>query len=196
MFQLLESICLNNGVFRNLEYHEARMQNSAQTLFNSNHGFDLSKLKQESFPSVGLFKVRVIYDSKIKSVEILPYEIRPVNSLKIVYDKDISYTHKFLNRTNLEHLYSLRETADDILIVKNGMITDSFYANVLFKKGEDWFTPKSYLLDGTMRRSLLDQQVIKEALITHENYLQYKSCKLINSMLGMDGPEISIESIF
>jgi 4-amino-4-deoxychorismate lyase len=196
MSQLLESICLNNGAFRNLEYHEARMRNSAQALFNSNQGFDLSELKQESFPSVGLFKVRVVYDSQIRSVEILPYKIRPVKSLKMVYDNDINYDHKFLDRTNLEHLYSLREKADDILIVKNGLITDSFYANVLFKKEENWFTPKSYLLNGSMRQSLIDQQVIKEAVITPENYHQYKSCKLINSMLGMEAPEISIESIF
>jgi 4-amino-4-deoxychorismate lyase len=196
MFQLLESICLNNGVFRNLEYHKSRMQNSALALFNVKHSFDLSDLEQGSFPTVGLFKVRVVYDSQIRSVEILPYEIRPVKSLKIVYDNDINYDHKYLDRTKLEYLYSLRESADDILIVKNGMITDTFYANVLFKKGEDWFTPTSYLLNGTMRKSLIDQQIIKETLITPENYHHYKSCKLINSMLGMYGPEISIESIF
>jgi 4-amino-4-deoxychorismate lyase len=196
MSQLLESICLNNGVFQNLEYHKSRMQNSAQSVFGVKQDFDLSELDQESFPSNGLFKVRVVYDSQIRSVEILPYEIRPVKSLKIVYDNDINYDHKYLDRTKLEYLYSLREKADDILIVKNGMITDTFYANVLFKKGEDWFTPTFYLLNGTMRKSLIDQQIIKETLITPENYHHYKSCKLINSMLGMDGPEISIESIF
>jgi 4-amino-4-deoxychorismate lyase len=196
MSLLLESICLNNGVFRNLEYHKSRMQNSALALFNVKYSFDLSELEQGSFPTVGLFKVRVVYDSQIRSVEILPYEIRPVKSLKIVCDNDINYDHKYLDRTKLEHLYSLRGKADDILIVKNGMITDTFYANVLFKKGEDWFTPTFYLLNGTMRKSLIDQQVVTEAAITIENYFQYKSCKLINSMLGMDGPEISIESIF
>ncbi|MBL7871878.1 MAG: aminotransferase class IV [Cyclobacteriaceae bacterium] len=196
MSQLLESIYLKDGEFRNLLYHEARMQLSTKAVFNSNQKVDLSALENEAFPSTGLYKVRIVYDTQIRNMEFVPYEVRPVTSLKLVYDNDIHYHHKFLDRTKLEHLYSLRGKADDILIVKNGLITDSFYANVIFKKGGNWFTPASYLINGTMRKSLLDQQVIKEAVITHENYNHYQSCKLINSMLGMDGPEISIESIF
>ncbi len=195
MSLLLESIHLNNGEFRNLEYHESRMRASSHVVFNNNKGFNLSELKKESFPSFGLYKVRVVYDTQIRKVEFVPYEARSVDSLKLVHDNEIQYDHKFLGRTKLEYLYSLRGSADDVLIVKNGLITDSLYANVIFKKDANWFTPNSYLLKGTMRQSLLDKGVIKEASITVENYHHYQSCKLINSMLGMDGPEISIEAI-
>jgi 4-amino-4-deoxychorismate lyase len=195
MCQLLESIYLKDGEFRNLLYHEERMQLSTKAVFNSNQKVDLSALKNEAFPPTGLYKVRVVYDTQIRNVEFVPYEVRPVNSLKLVYDNDINYHHKFLDRTKLEHLYSLRGKADDILIVKNGLITDSFYANVIFKKGGNWFTPASYLLNGTMRQNWLDKNIIKEAVITVENFRQYQSCKLINAMLGMDNPEIPIEAI-
>lgn len=195
MCQLLESIYLKDGEFRNLLYHEARMQLSTKAVFNSNQKVDLSALKNEDFPPTGLYKVRVVYDTQIRNVEFVPYEVRPVNSLKLVYDNNINYHHKFLDRTKLEHLYSLRGKADDILIVKNGLITDSFYANVIFKKGANWFTPASYLLNGTMRQNWLDKNIIKEAVITVENFRQYQSCKLINAMLGMDNPEIPIEAI-
>ena len=196
MSQLLESIYLNNGEFRNLEYHESRMQHSSHVIFNSNKEFNLSELMKESFPSVGLYKVRVVYDTAIKNIEVVPYEVRPVNSLKLVHDNNVLYDHKFLDRTKLELLYSLRGKADDILIVKNGMITDSFYANVIFKKDKNWFTPTSYLLNGTMRQNLMAEGVIKEATITVENYHRYQSCKLINAMLGVDSSEIPIEAIY
>lgn len=196
MSQLLESIYLKDGEFRNLLYHEARMQLSTKAVFNSNQKVDLSALKNEAFPPTGLYKVRVVYDTQIRNVEFVPYEVRLVNSLKLVYDNNINYHHKFLDRTKLEHLYSLRGKADDILIVKNGLITDSFYANVIFKKGGNWFTPTSYLLNGTMRQSLLAEGAIKEASITVENYQHYQSCKLINAMLGMDSSSIPIEAIY
>ncbi len=195
MSRLLESICLCNGELRNLEYHEARMRTSSHVIFNNKKEFNLSGLKKESFPSGGLYKVRIVYDSQIRNVEVVPYEVRSVNSLKLVYDNEILYDHKFLDRTKLEYVYSLRGKADDILIIKNGLITDSFYANVIFRKDGNWFTPNSYLLNGTMRQSLLDMGVIKEATITVENYRHYESCKLINAMLGMDGPEISMDAI-
>jgi 4-amino-4-deoxychorismate lyase len=195
MSLFLESIYLNNGEFRNLEYHESRMRASSHFVFNNNKGFNLSELKRESFPSIGLFKIRVIYDTEIRTVECVPYEVRSVNSLKLVHDNEILYDHKFLDRSKLEYLYSLRGDADDVLIVKNGLMTDSFYANMIFKKDENWFTPNSYLLKGTMRQSLLNRGVIREAVITVENYTQYQSCKLINSMIGMDGPEIPFEKV-
>ena len=71
MSQLLESIYLNNGEFRNLEYHESRMQHSSHVIFNSNKEFNLSELMKESFPSVGLYKVRVVYDTAIKNIEVV-----------------------------------------------------------------------------------------------------------------------------
>jgi hypothetical protein len=46
-----------------------------------------------------------------------------------------------------------------------------------------------------MRESLLDARLIREAIIDVNNYSQFKSFRLINSMLGMDGEEIPIESI-
>jgi 4-amino-4-deoxychorismate lyase len=196
MSLLLESIYLKDGVLRNLAYHEARMRDSLDVVFNSSQSIDISVLNYKSLPTTGLHKVRVVYDTQIRSVEIVPYEIRPVKSLKLVYANDVSYDHKFLDRTRLESLYSNRANADDILIVKNGLITDSFYANVIFKKAEKWFAPKSYLLKGTMRESLLDKGLVKEEVITIDNYREYESCKLINSMLGADGREISIEAIF
>ncbi len=196
MFQLLESIYLKDGVFRNLPYHEARLRKSLRELFNNNNTVDIRHyLKTLEIPSGGVYKTRVIYDTEILKVEFVPYVIKPIKSLQLIHSDIISYDYKFLDRKDIDQLYSLRGKADDVLIVKNGFITDTSYANIIFKKETDWYTPSHYLLKGTMRESLLDAGLIREAIIDVNNYSQFKSFKLINSMLGMDGEEIPIESI-
>ncbi len=196
MYPLFESIYLNDRVFRNLPYHEARMKSSIRILFGQESKIELAtQLSKISFPVQGLFKTRITYDTEINNVEFVPYTIRPVQSLKLVDGGPICYEHKFADRTNLTKLLTQRGASDDILITKNGLITDSSYANVIFKKGDLWFTPESYLLKGTMRQYLLDNGSITEANITVSNFHQYQSCKLINSMLGMNGIEIAINSI-
>jgi 4-amino-4-deoxychorismate lyase len=196
MFQLLESIYLNDGVFRNLPYHEARMRKSSRDLFNSNRALELNThFKELDIPLRGLYKTRVIYDMEIREVEFVPYKVKPIRSLRLIHSNTVSYDYKFLDRTVLNDLYSLRGNADDVLIVKNGFITDTSYANVIFKKEQCWFTPTHCLLKGTMRESLLNAGLIKATTIDSRNYLQFESFKLINSMLGMDEEEISIESI-
>ena len=197
MSLLLESIYLNDGVFRNLSYHEARMRKSMVELFNRELTIEFATLfNNTEFPLRGLYKTRVIYDTEVRKIEFIPYKVNPVRSLKLIHSDTISYKHKFLNRSVLDRFYEQRGESDDVLIVKNGFITDTYYANILFKKDNVWYTPKHYLLKGTMRQYLLEQGMILEADIDENNYVQYQSCKLINSMLAMDAAEISIDLVF
>ena len=122
-------------------------------------------------------------------------DIKPVQSLKLVHSDVITYDHKFLDRSGLQNLYNQRDDLDEIMIVKNGFITDASYANVIFRKNEQWFTHKHYILKGTMRQYLLENGTIMEAVIDDHNYLEYESVKLVNAMLGMDSEEIPVKSI-
>jgi 4-amino-4-deoxychorismate lyase len=167
-----------------------------EALFNTKFSVILEDLfSLMDVPSSGLFKARIIYDIEIRKVEFVPYIMRPVQSLKLIHDNSILYNYKFLDRSNLDNLFAQRDKADDILIVQNGLITDSWYANIIFKKAGRWFTPDTYLLNGTMRQSLLDAGLIEEIRIEVSDLKQYQSARLINSMLGMNGPEIPIDSI-
>ena len=58
-------------------------------------------------------------------------------------------------------LIEKRKHADDIIIVKNGLVTDSFYANLAFLKNGIWFTPETPLLLGVQRQFLLSQKTIQ-----------------------------------
>lgn len=171
------------------------MRNTSTMLFGK-YAINLKEfLSQVAIPTYGLFKTRVIYDTAIRNVEFVQYKPRLVQSLKLIHDNDISYTHKFLDRSHLENLFAQRGAADDILIVKSRSFTDTFYANLIFRKESRWFTPTTSLLKGTMRQSLLDTGLIELTNINVSNYKHFQSLKLINSMIGMDGPEIPTSSI-
>ena len=95
----------------------------------------------------------------------------------------------------MNRLYDLRKNCDDVLIVKRGFVTDTSYANIVFKRGKYWYTPWSALLKGTIRAFLLERNLIKEEEIRLEDIKTFESFKLINAMLEFDGPEINISNI-
>lgn len=195
MFRFIESICLRDGKFQNLELHEKRMHRALQSI-HSNLKIGLSKiLSTQKIPESGWWKCRLIYD-QTQEISFEKYRPKPVSSLKIVHDNSIDYSHKYMDRSRLEKLFAMKESCDDIIIIKNGNVTDSLYANLVFKKGNDWFTPESFLLPGIMRERLLKDQIIQTAVITETNIRTFEKVKLINALLGFDGPEIEIENIF
>jgi len=196
MSRLIESICLSNGVFYRLPYHQARMDKSVREIFHQVNTINLNDfLATQSYPTKGLFKCRIVYDIGIYSVEFLPYTITPVKRLKIVEGNTIDYAYKYADRSALHQLYELRDGCDDILIVKNGLLSDSYYSNIMLYDGHHWVTPAAPLLHGTMRQTLLDEGKIKAETIHLADIRLFKKVKLINAMLGLNGPELSISQI-
>ena len=87
--------------------------------------------------------------------------------------------------------------ADEILIVKNGFITDISYANIVLKHRDGLITPAHCLLKGTRRQQLLDQGVITEQAINVDDLFRAESVLIINAMLGLeDQMEIPVSQIF
>ncbi|MCI0750834.1 MAG: aminotransferase class IV [Flammeovirgaceae bacterium] len=196
MSQFIESIRLFNGKFENMGYHEKRMRASLQFINGMSDDFNLEKfLSRFSIPVNGLYKCRIVYDQVNMEVEFIPYKAVMVKKIKLVRADFISYDLKFKNRKEIEELFEQRDGCDDVLIIKNGIVTDCSYSNIVFKKGARWMTPATPLLKGTMRQSLLDSGKIFEELIKTEDMRTYQSCKLINAMLGFDGPEIEVNNI-
>lgn len=196
MSLLIESIKLLDGQFHNLVLHELRMKDSLEDLCGVDESFDLEKFLHETeFPKKGLYKCRIVYDDANKVVEYIPYVSRMINTLKIVEDNKISYEYKFKDRSEIGALFDRRGDCDDILIVKDGNITDSSIYNIVFKRKDIWVTPWSALLLGTMRQSLIQQNIIREEEITKDDIHTFESFKLINAMVGFDGPELNISNI-
>lgn len=196
MSLLLESIRLEDGKFENLFHHEQRMRRSLQMLCGVSDNFDLEKLLNDlSVPQEGLFKCRIIYDDQSKQVEFLPYVRKEVTTLRLVEHDRVSYEFKFSDRRQIDRLFDLRKACDDILIVKRGIVTDSSYANIAFRKGNTWYTPWSPLLKGTYRQKLLDENKLIAEEIRRQDINSFDTFKLLNAMWRFDAPELSVSNI-
>ncbi|MBV5312802.1 MAG: aminotransferase class IV [Prolixibacteraceae bacterium] len=197
MCQLVESIKLKDGKILHLSYHQNRMNRSVEELYPGARPIDLAKaiVIPENFRT-GLFKVRVLYRQTIEKVEIDPYNFRTIQSLKVVQHESIDYHLKYTDREILQQLFALRGNCNDIIIIKNGLVTDSFAANLLFFDGQNWVTPTTPLLKGTQRQFLLEQGIILEKEIREEDIRSYQKIGLINAMVDFDEmPVININSI-
>jgi 4-amino-4-deoxychorismate lyase len=196
MSLLLETIKVVDGKFCNLFYHEQRMIRSLEMLCGVDEDLNLEEFLNElSVPQHGTYKCRVIYDEVTKDVEFIPYQIRPVTSLKVVENDRINYEFKYSDRKQIERMFENRGDCDDILIIKKGEVTDSSYANLVFKRDDEWVTPWSPLLKGTMRQKLIEENKIIPEKILVEDLPAFKSFKLINAMIGFDSPEIDVSNI-
>lgn len=198
MFPLVESIKWKDGVIYNLEYHQQRLNLSMKELFPEAAVIDLAiELSAIQLPFLGLYKLRVVYSSLIEKIEIEPYTLRSIQSLKVVYQNNIDYHLKYADRQVLNQLFSQRGNCDDIIIVKNGVVTDSFSANLLFFDGQRWVTPDSPLLKGTQRQYMLDNGLIFEKHITLKDLASFQKVGLINAMMDFDEmPIIDTKGIY
>ena len=186
MCLLLETIKLLDGNLQNVEYHNRRLNASIKECFGVDADNCISELIQIPLEyKTGLYRCRLIYDFKNFHVEFVPYKLRTIRTLKLVYDDQIDYHLKFADRSRLDFLYSRRGNCDDIIVVKNGCLTDSFAANLVFGDGIRWFTPDTPLLAGTMRAQLLDNGFLTETRITISNFREYKYVGLINAFLAI-----------
>lgn len=198
MSLLVETLKLKDGHLFNTEYHQSRLNQALAELFPEAGAIDLASVISipEQYAS-GSFKVRVLYGPDFEKIEIEPYHSRIVQSLKVVYHESVDYHLKYTNRQILHELFAKRCGCDDIIVIKNGLVTDAFAANLLFSDGLKWVTPTAPLLKGTQRQFLLDQGIISELEIREEDILSFQKVGLINAMVGFDDmPVIPVEKIY
>lgn len=197
MCQLIESIQLKDGRFNNLRYHELRMNHSLKELYGVSERINLLHyLSLLDYPRKGVYKCRLLYDGLSRQAEFQPYTLKPIASLKLIFDDALVYNHKYADRSAIDQLVRQKGECNDILIVKNGWVTDCSYANIVFKSGNKWYTPDTYLLRGTMRESLLETGEIEGQQIKVRDINKFEKFKLVNAMLGFEGQECDISNIF
>ncbi len=143
----------------------------------------------------GLWKCRAVYNDAMVQVQFEKYQPRSVKTLQLVRADSIHYYHKFLDRSCFEQLIKTSR-ADDVLIVKNGLLTDTSTANIVFFDGTRWITPATPLLRGTKRAVYLEMGRIEEARLSVDDLPRFSKAVLINAMLDLEtGPEIDIRNI-
>lgn len=194
---LLESIRLIDGRMPYLNYHQERLERSRAIYYRKMPAIDLaSEIDIPKEHQRGLYKVRVTYGESVLQLEIQPYTIRPVKSLELVQVKDLDYAHKYADRQALQTLFEQRTYGDDILMVRDGLLTDTSYANVALYDGDRWFTPAQPVLLGTARTRYLDDKRLHPADIKVADLKRFQKLKLINAMMEWkEGPEVEIRNI-
>lgn len=196
MTKLLETIKCKNRKLYNLEFHQKRFEKARKELGFTGHVFLKDQIVIPEKYHSGLFRCRVLYADTIEKIEFLPHEYKKVKNLKLIFDDEIDYHLKYSNREYLDQLFKKRGECDDILIVKNGCITDSRTANPIFFDGGKWWTPDTPLLPGTQRARLLSERILSVCRITPNDLSKYLKVGLINALQDLDEmPVISIENI-
>lgn len=178
---LLETIKIEDGKIHNISYHQGRCNKSRQTLFHSSNVLDLSSLIVA--PKTGLYRCRIIYGEALHSIDYIPYIPKEIQTLRIV-SSDIEYSLKYANRDALNTLLDENKDVDEVIIEKDGYLTDTSISNIAFFDGEQWFTPVKPLLEGTMRAKLIDEEFLQPKEIKKEDLPHYSQVALINAMIG------------
>lgn len=192
MSQLIESIWIKNYKPINLHYHQARLNKTFRELFDQYAKWDLANEISKLTINHNDMKLRFIYDRNDFEIYLFPYERRILHKVKLVEANEISYDYKFIDRSHLEQLFSEKEDADEILIVKNNLITDANYFNVVIDFQGKLFTPTKPLLSGVMRQNYLDKAIIKPMNITIDDLLKSNHIYLINALNPLKGIEVQV----
>jgi len=179
----LETIKAVDGELFHMSYHQKRYESVLE-----HFGIrDIKDIKEYlSPPQDGLYRCRLVYNIDDISVTYHRYKKRAVNSLKLIFDNDIEYSLKSTTRDNIDALFKQREECDDILIIKNLLVTDTSIANIALYRDGEWLTPKKPLLKGTTRERLLDTGKIIEADIRVQELRTFSKVALLNAMIGFD----------
>ncbi len=185
MLQLIETICYENGTFHRIPLHEERMNRSRRHFLGVCAPIFLSQTLEvpENLKSEKV-RCRVTYSDRIENIEYEAYIFKKIESLKLVERNAIDYSFKYKNRDSLNRLLEDRGSQDEILIVRNGLLTDTSFTNIIFLQNGYWYTPALPLLSGTRRAEYLFDRKVFPRNIKPEELKYYEEARLINAMLS------------
>jgi len=193
---LVETICIDSGKPRHLDYHNRRMNTTRAQLYERHDPIFLENYIDSAQVPSQLTKCRVMYNEEIIEVQYLPYTIHFIHSLRAIHVRETCrYDHKWTDREHLRAYYNQREDSDDILMIRSGLLTDTYYANVALSKDDLWYTPALPLLEGTARARLLDEKRLIPQDIALTDLDNYRAIRLFNAMIPFGEIELPIASI-
>jgi 4-amino-4-deoxychorismate lyase len=189
MSLLFETIKVINKKLLSVSLHNERMNRSRYELLGCKNELNLGELVEiPSDITNDVYKCKVIYAATIKDVEFRKYTPRKIEQLRLAYCDEIDYSYKYLERNLFDELLRKNNCKEneDILIIKNGRVTDTSYSNIALFDGKEWHTPKFPLLKGTKRaRLIIDKRIIEKDILA-EDLKNSEKIILINAMLEFD----------
>lgn len=179
MCQFIESIKLKDGHIYHLDWHQKRVDETFEAFFPNKKPVELAQII-ENVPSTGLYKIRCVYNDNDTQLEILAYYPRKITTFELV-EIDFTYDFKFADRQKIQEIATNSE-ADEVIFMQKGHLLDATYANLAFYDGHQWFTPTTFLLNGTTRQRLLLENKIKCRSIKKEDLPNFEKVSFINAL--------------
>lgn len=187
MSRFFETIKVLGGIPQNIEYHLWRVSDTAAqfNLPNIAKEFEntLEKFKMEN---TGIHKLRIEYSENIEKVDIKKYHFANPKFYKVIEIDDYNYNYKFVNRNLLDNIHQSLPENTIAILTKNGQITDTTYANLVFEIDGEYVTPSQPLLKGTKRQQYLDNHRIKIRDLTLDDLSKTEKIYLINAMIDFE----------
>ncbi|WP_040977104.1 aminotransferase class IV family protein [Necropsobacter massiliensis] len=192
MYPLFETLCIEQGKIGNLAFHQLRYERSLAVFYGENAAniFDLAEIIKKSsalLPLVDepLIRCRIDYNRDSYQIRAFAYQRKRYRTFQPVICDDIEYGLKYSDRRRLDELLRQKGDCDEIMIIKQGKVTDCSIGNLIFRRGGQWFTPDSPLLAGTQRAKLVAEKKIKVRSIFLQDLAQFEEIRLINALNGL-----------
>ena len=177
----IETLKVENNTICNLDYHQARFNNTQLVKYDKDFNIDLKSYID--IPDNKLYRCKVKYSQNIESVHFFTYSVKRPKNIKIV-NSNIEYSLKYADRVMFEKIQQQHPNSDEIAIIKNNLLTDTTIANIALLKNGTWYTPKQPLLKGTTRARLLENNKIVEKNIEVNTLFEYEKIALMNAMVN------------
>ncbi|OOF67563.1 aminotransferase class IV family protein [Rodentibacter caecimuris] len=185
MNPLFETIAVIQSKVQNIEYHQSRYERSLRQFYGKSavNIFDLFQAIHLPKDLLNQFvRCRIEYDRHNINVQYFPFIPKNYRTFQPVVCDHIDYGLKYTDRYLLNQLLQKRQNCDEIIIIKQGKVTDCSIGNLVFRKDNQWFTPDTPLLKGTQREKLLQQNIIQECEILAQDINKFDEIVLINAL--------------
>ncbi|AKG73183.1 aminodeoxychorismate synthase component I [Salinicoccus halodurans] len=184
MYQLIETMRLEDGYVKRFDLHEARILKSAENLSWKRPDFKrsvLSYIEENGLDrSEGIVKLRVTAETG-GTVSLEHASVRETGEARAkLADKEIRAPRTFLeNKTTVRHHYHSTDDEFGIVLYYNEYhrVTEFNIGNLIVEEAGVFYTPplSDGLLDGVMRRSLIeDGRVLERTFTKVELVRKYK----------------------
>lgn len=184
-FPLFETLAILNGKWQNLALHQKRYESALKTYYSHSQSIQVYQFTDITVPQIaqqGLIRCRINYNAQQLQAEFFPYTRRKITTFQPIICDDIDYSLKYSDRSLLNQLLQQRGECDEIMIIKQGKVTDCSIGNLAFRQGESWYTPNTPLLNGTQRQLLLAQGIVIEKTICVEDIHLFDEIRIINAL--------------
>ncbi len=204
-FSLIETINFNKGLYEHLDLHLDRLSESA-LYFDFSYNVDriMDELIKRKFSLKDYqYRIRFLlhsdgsFDIESHKVDNLPNEYRIGISSHIIDSTNLFYFHKTTNRKlyNAELKRARDNNLFDVIFLnEKSELTEGTISNLYVRLDGIIYTPpiSSGLLDGIIRRIMIDKGKVIEKVLVKDDILKADDIYISNSIIGFRSAILSL----